>query len=123
MNPIVHDLPGKLWCGPAVLAAITGLKTSAFEHLNDAGKCGISVVRETLRLHGYSMVQGANPGPDYRLDDFDELTLCIVDPGAGHWVLVQNGMLVDSGNRIPTPIKSTRFADSEVRFCYYITKL
>jgi hypothetical protein len=122
MNPIVHDLPGTLWCGAAALAGITGLHTSAFANLNTADKGGIDTMRDTLRLHGFGMDIRHIDGK-YSLSDFPELTLCIVDSGRGHWVVVENGMLVDSGNRAPTPIKDTRFANSEVRYAYHITKL
>lgn len=121
MNPIVHDCPGKLFCGPAALAAITGLKTSAFESLNAAGKCSTEVMRETLKLHGYSMGRGwkFNAVP---IREIKSLSLCIVDPAPGHWIVVEDGYLLDSANRTPTPINNTRFADSEASWCYTITK-
>jgi len=122
MNSIVHDLPGTLWCGPAVLSAITGLKTSSFEKYNDTGKCAPGVMHTILKLHGYSMWRAKDICKHIRLADLEGLNLCVVDPGKGHWVLVENGMLVDSANRTPTLINDTRFADSEIRECYPITR-
>jgi hypothetical protein len=122
MNPIVHDMTGLLYCGPAALAAITGLHTSAFESFNGPGKCGIDPMREALKLHGFGMEIRHIDGK-YSLSDFDEITLCIVGEGKGHWVVVKSGMLLDCANKTPTPIKDTQYAEVPVRYAYHITKL
>lgn len=121
MNSVQHDMPGKLWCGPAILSAITNRPTSevtrvAFRYANLPPEEGIPwwAMDKVIREYGHALhFTGHETG---KLRDVVPYSLSIVDSGRGHWVLTQDGLLVDSGNGTPVPIADTRFVNADVRW-------
>jgi len=129
LSPVNNDCPGqKLWCGPAVLSSITGKPVSwcnaelakrradpalgvPWEFLRDVC-AGFGIEFDMIYFFAYS----AKLVLEYSRNHPEEWLLFVVDDGPGHYVIVENGWLVDSGNQIPRRIEETRFKDSIIRW-------
>lgn len=124
LSPIINDRTHRLWCGPAALCAITGIPVSeanaALEEeftKNDGGVCWESISREcSKRGFVFCLIDEKVP-----LLSIRKFSLVVLDD-KGHYVVVHNGRLVDSGNQKPTLIKKTRFRNSITDYHFEIRR-
>jgi len=124
---VTHDAEGKLWCGPAVISAITGWPTSyiipRIKNLhNYADEWGVppNILIQICKELGYELRPLKYSG---KIRDLIPLCLIIVDAGAGHYIVSEDGFMVDSCYGISIPIAFTRFDSSEVRECWQIVAI
>lgn len=127
MNAIVHDCAGvRLKCGPSVIASITGQPTSVIipaerALYSDFPGTPFWVIARLCLDYGYRFEANPYRGTLAGLDS--RLHISVVDAGRGHYVLTENGFLVDSCNLVPKPIFNTRFLREPVRECWSVVPL
>lgn len=143
---IVHDLPGRLWCGPAAVAAVTGAPTSrihaiiAAERATHGFRRGEGIkgtwpneLRLAMFALGYRCIwhAGANvagtPRPtfaQFRRARAPELRdAALVVSLTGHFVALAGNRLVD--NRYRDPIMASDYPHQRTRVegAYAVTRL
>jgi len=120
------------YCGPAALAALTGLSTGAAAALLRQVS-GARAIRGTpvrsmigaLRREGFILVRTEEWYPCKPitlrrwLDTEYSGGTCLVDAGH-HWWAIDNFYFVDSFNRLPTSTNNIHNPKSQVRSIYYL---
>lgn len=119
LNPVKHDAKGKNWCGPFVLAALSGKPTSAVRRVLAA----VLPRKRTMGLYGSELVAAAaylgirlapvpelsNSGSTLRrwaLHAVRSADTTYVVATGHHWVLVRGNRFYD--NRAPKPVSVRR---------------
>jgi hypothetical protein len=139
LHPIIHDLPGALWCGPAAIAALTGFPTSVIHRMvkNERG-VGRAVkgmfVGETwsvLRHLGYSMAREYRPDAGGTVADLaneavargESLPLLVMTDD--HYLVLHEGRYVDSSANTPVPLKAApaRYLAAAVKGAWAVRKI
>lgn len=113
LHPIVHDNKSKLWCGPAVIAIVTGASTNLIHRLaherratrserkpvQGMSSAELCYIMERL---GYRMVDAGLPGGDrvtvlqLWTGNVFERDLPVIAATADHWFLIHRGRYHDN---------------------------
>ena len=129
LSSVVHDLPTKLWCGPAVVSAIAGIPTSEATKLirrhRRRRKQPERVIGTThedleavLRNVGYwtevSDVSYRSEHPTFRtwLDEsrpYKQAFIVMLGRDDLHWVAVTRTRFVDNSTIDPIPVEEAPF--------------
>lgn len=127
LHPVIDDIKSKpLWCGYAALSSILNKPVSWCEAeikklQPDCTNCGVmwEVLSAICAKEGIFFFDHSYRGPLGAMPT-EHLTLNVISPGAGHYVVVQRGLLVDCKFVQPTHISRTGYGDSIVRWGFVL---
>lgn len=143
LKPIVHDRATTLWCGPAVLAAISGQPTSAIHRVLQGvtgratikGVCNQELCKAALKLGHQLIALPPNDVISLRYATYPTLARwtrqnaallaqhTVIIQVTGHYVAVSGRTFVDSHTKVPVSLKRAPHRRCRVQSVYLVRKV